>query len=127
MVFNTMIFRRLGFFLSISFICCASGLYSQMKSGHSIVIKFKSEASLLSPSNELRSAIGSISPQSIGSSQRIFQKKINGNIQSVNEVDPELSRIILLPLSEGVDAEESAKLISAFTAAFEYSEPTYFY
>ncbi len=75
---------------------------------------------------ELQSAISSISPQNIQSATRIFQKISNGNIQSVNNIDPELARIIILPLLDNIDIQESANKISSF-GEIEYAEPNYIY
>src|SRR5579872_735763 len=101
--------------------------YAQIKSAHSIIIKFKSEATMATPSVALQSALQSISPQNFRTATRIFQKTINGNIQSVNEIDPELARIIILPVSDNIDIQKSADKISAFVGEIEYAEPNYIY
>ena len=101
-------------------------VHAQIKSARSIIVKFKTEASLLSPSKELQSAISSISSQNAGSATRIFQKKSNGNIQSITSIDPELAQIIIFPILDGVDVQESANKLQTFSE-IAYSEPNYIY
>lgn len=81
---------------------------------------------MTAPGRELQSALESISPQNIQTATRIFQKPSNGNIQSVIPLDPELARIIILPLPDNIDPIQSSNLLQAFDE-IEYAEPNYMY
>jgi hypothetical protein len=104
-----------------------TSLQAQPKSRHAIIIKFKTMSALNAPSNQLQLAIAGISPLKIEEATRIFRKVVNGNIQSVHEMDQELSRIIILPIDSLADEYESANKISVFTEEIEYAEPNYIY
>ncbi len=97
-----------------------------MKSSREIIIKFRTEAGMIAPTKELQATIAIISPHDILSATRIIGKNSNKNILSINTTDPELARIIILPILDGVDVQESANKISAF-AEIEYAEPNYIY
>ncbi len=101
-------------------------LRAQPRSAKAIIIKFKTEAAMTSPDTSLLVELQHITPQDIRSATRIFQKRSNGNIQSVNTIDPELARIVILPLYDNVDATRSANSLGKFQE-IEYAEPNYIY
>ncbi len=111
-------------FVFILYLAALPSLRAQPRTARAIIVKFKTEAAMISPSTALQSVIQKITSQDIRSASRIFQKRSNGNIQSVNTLDPELARIIILPLLDNVDPTRSANLLDTFDE-IEYAEPNY--
>ncbi len=90
----------------------------------SIIIKFRSSASLQAPSAELHSSLTAISPLSFEKVSAIIPQRATATLQASGSFG--FDRTICLPLRSTISADSAIKMLARFTE-IEYSEPNNIY